>query len=87
MPGNVQPGTALKADTGWVIHIHLGCISPELLWKEHIKGFGLFLVLVALSKNIAFTLHPCTHTGKKKKKTKTLKLFTTMDIEISFEAL
>lgn len=65
-PGSVEPGTALKADTGWIIHIHMAASAPSCYGESTSKALGCFLVLVAFSKNVAFTLHPCTHTGKKK---------------------
>lgn len=67
--------------------------APGCYGESPAKALGWFWYLCRLQKTLRSPRTPCTHTGKKKpnkqpnKQPQTLKLFTTMDIEIIFEAL
>lgn len=72
IPGNAEPGTALKADTGWVIHIHLAASAPSYYGESTSKALGCFWYLWHFPKMLHL---PCTlaHIQVKKKKNQNLK--------------
>lgn len=82
--GNTEPGITMNMDTGRVIPIPPDPSVPGCDGESTSKALGCFWYLCHSQR----TLHspaPPAHIQEKKKQT--LKLFTTMDIEIIFEAL
>lgn len=67
-PGNAEPGTALKADTGWVIHIRLAASAPSCCGESTSKALGCFWYLWHFPKMLHSPRTPAHIQVKKKKK-------------------
>lgn len=65
--GNIEPGAATNADTGWVIHIHPVASVPSCYGESTSKALGCFWYLCHFQKMLHSPCTPCTHTEKKKK--------------------